>query len=41
MNHVLKKVTNYEENVASYSNPSFPLAAGLINEIEIFVNGCL
>ncbi len=41
MNHVLKKVTNYEENVASYSNPSFPLADGLINEIEIFVKGCL
>ncbi|MEG0386308.1 MAG: alpha/beta hydrolase [Solibacillus sp.] len=34
MNHVLKETSsNYEDNVASYSNPELPLANGLLDEI--------
>ncbi|MGE7024471.1 alpha/beta hydrolase [Solibacillus cecembensis] len=34
MNHVLKDTSNnYEQNVASYSNPELPLAEGLLEEI--------
>lgn len=34
MNHVLKDTSsNYEQNVASYSNPELPLAKGLLEEI--------
>ncbi|MFP4443310.1 MAG: alpha/beta hydrolase family protein [Spirochaetia bacterium] len=37
MNHVLKEVENLEENQASYSDPSFPLADGLITVISGFL----
>ncbi|MEK4427434.1 alpha/beta hydrolase [Solibacillus sp. FSL K6-1523] len=34
MNHVLKNTSsNYEQNIASYSNPELPLAKGLLEEI--------
>ena len=38
MNHVLKEVeANREQNIASYSNPDIPLAAGLVEEITKFI----
>lgn len=37
MNHVLKDIKGkYKENIASYTNPDLPLAAGLIEEIIEF-----
>ena len=38
MNHVLKDIQgNREQNIASYSNPTLPLANGLVEEIVKFV----
>jgi uncharacterized protein len=40
MNHVLKEVpAARDKQIASYSDPSLPLAAGLVNEIADLVNG--
>lgn len=40
MNHVMKQVTtdDREANIASYADPSLPLAGGLINAIVHFLN---
>ncbi len=37
MNHLLKTVTNYAENQRSYSDPSFPISADLIEVISEFI----
>ncbi|MDY0410333.1 alpha/beta hydrolase family protein [Paracerasibacillus soli] len=38
MNHILKEAPdNYEENIATYSNPDLPLADGLMNGIITFL----
>ncbi|MGN7479507.1 alpha/beta hydrolase [Solibacillus silvestris] len=38
MNHVLKDIEgNREQNIASYSNPEWPLANGLVDEIAKYV----
>lgn len=41
MNHVLKEVESLEENQASYSDPSFPLADGLITTISDFLSAVM
>ena len=38
MNHVLKNVTNKEDNYKSYTNPDFPISTELISVIVKFVN---
>jgi uncharacterized protein len=38
MNHVLKEVKTEEENVKSYSDPSFPVIPILIETISTFIN---
>lgn len=37
MNHVLKEVENLDDNKASYGNPEFPLAEGLVKKITDFL----
>lgn len=38
MNHLLKEVNNEKENLASYSDPSYPVHEDVINEIVSFIN---
>ena len=37
MNHVLKKVPAGEDPLASYGDPTLPLAEGLLDAVALFV----
>lgn len=39
MNHILKEINNYNENVASYQDPSFNIGSAVIDGIEDFTLG--
>lgn len=41
MNHVLKQVSEGEDPLASYGDPTLPLADGLVDAIATFVDDAL